>query len=157
MLVRIRGYSFSISEPYEPGVPRVLTPGEAQAMNTLRAENVQDNQRRLVLAAIDALPEGQLLSQQQLDELQAGITQYEGEYQFRERHQPQARLGAIEVEARALAEERADAQIRQADAPMSEASREALVQALMSVPSVQDEARARVLAKSRVLGGMEDL
>lgn len=104
MQIRIRQYTFTLSEPYRAG--HVINAAEAQAMNSLRAENVRNNMAKVVGDELAVLPEGTLLSASAQAELQARITDYDGKYQFVERHRPAAGLGPIEKEALTIAEER---------------------------------------------------
>lgn len=153
--IRISGYQFEVTEPYEPG--RAINLGEAQALNQLRSENIMDNLRKVVRERQDLLPSGHLLSQQDLGELQAIISKYDSAYQFAEKHRPRPKLGAIEFEARRVALERAEAQIRQLGRDASPEEIESRVVALLADPSIQDEARRRVAAQRRVVGSLADL
>lgn len=155
MQIRIQGYQFEVSEPYEPG--QAINLGEAQALNQLRSENIMDNLRKVVRERQDLLPPGHLLSQLDLAELQAIISRYDSVYQFAEKHRPRPKLGAIETEARRVAQERAEAQVRQLGRDASAAEIEARVVALLADPSIQDEARRRVAAQRRVVGSLADL
>lgn len=112
MQIRIRQYTFTLSEPYRAG--HVINAAEAQAMNSLRAENVRNNMAKVVGDELAVLADGKLLSAEQQAELQARITDYDGKYQFVERHRPAAGLGPIEKEALTIAEERVRARFAQA-------------------------------------------
>ena len=99
MKTTIQGYSFDITEPYEVGAKMGAI--EAKALNQLRAENIGNNQRKAVQAAIEKQPqvpvrdangnarvdadgkpvtEPERLSDEQLAELQAELTGYDEEY-----------------------------------------------------------------------------
>lgn len=158
MSIRIKGYSFQLSAPYGAGT--VLTRGEAQALNNLRAENIQNNIRKLVVDATAELLPGQLLEPGKLAELQAKITQYDRGYQFLEKHSPKPRVGEIELETRAVAQERVEAALRAEglEDSTSPAELEELIQAQLELPAVIEEARARVATRHRVLSeGLGDL
>ena len=88
MKTMIQGYSFEISEPYAEG--QTITAVEAKVLNQTRAENIGNNQRKAVQAAIEDVPPttdeetgepvpGQL-SDEQVLELQNGVAAYDAEY-----------------------------------------------------------------------------
>lgn len=151
LTVRIKGYSFQLSAPYREGT--VLTRGEAQAMNSLRTENIQNNVRKLIIDATAELLPGQLLSQETLEALQAKITQYDRNYTFQEKHTPKPRVGEIEQETLTVAQERVESGLRAADKEelIGTAEYERLVQIQLDLPAVLEEARARVAARRQVL------
>lgn len=156
MQTLIKGYTFSLTEPFHPGT--VITKGEAQALNKLRVENIANNLRELVNKAVATLEPGEMLSQEKLAEIQAEITRYDLGYQFLERHSPRTRLGAIEQEARAVARERIEAQARRDGAELTEEQIEQLVGETEGLPAVQEEARLRVSARRRVTSeGLDSL
>ena len=82
----------------------MLTEGEAQALNALRAENIRNNVDQIVVRCI--APDGTLSAEDQV-ELQEIVAGYDQRYQFRARAPAQARPSAIEIAARELAEEKA--------------------------------------------------
>ena len=156
MDIRIKGYQFRLRAPFEAG--SVLTKGEAQALNNLRAENIQDNIRKAVSDACAVLAPGELLPPAELSRLQDLISKYDQGYQFLEKHTPKPRKGELELELRAVAEERARVQFRQAGMEPAEAELEAAIAEMEQLPAVQDEARARVSARRRVAASaLEDL
>lgn len=156
MQVRIKGYTFQLSEPFEAG--GVLTKGEAQALNSLKAENVSNNLRKLVSDAVAGLPEGELLAEDTIAGIQATITNYDLAYQFPEKHQPRLRVGDIEAEARAIAEARVDSKVRNTGAELSPETRELLVAEMSELPAVVEEARLVVTARRRAIsGGLDSL
>jgi hypothetical protein len=148
MQIRIRSYPFTLAEPFRAGT--VLTKGEAQALNALRAENIRNNVARVVHEAIAVLPEGTLLASETLAQLQARITQYDLSYQFLERHEPKARPGAIEAEARAIAQDGVLARRRQAGETLEGPEAEAEIDFASQSDAVLALARARVEARARV-------
>lgn len=156
MQTRIKGYTFTISEPFQSGT--IITKGEAQALNDLRVENIANNLRKLVNDQVALLAPGAQLSETVLAELQAKFTEYDQNYRFLEKHVPRPRLGDIEEEARALARERAEEQARQAGQVLTEEELEALGAEMEKLPAIREEARERVAAKRRVLAeAIEDL
>lgn len=149
MQTRIKGYTFTLSEPFQAGT--VITKGEAQALNDLRVENIANNLRKLVNDELALLPEGTMIAQHRLDEIQARIGEYDRGYQFLEKHTPRDRPGDIEREARAIAQDRVEQQVRAAEASLSEEQLEAAVAEMEKLPSVREEARERVAARRRGL------
>lgn len=154
--IRVRGYSFSVSAPYSPGQP--LGEAEALHLNDLRADNIRNNLTKPVLDAIGALAPGQLLAPATLAELQAKFTTYDAGYRLQLKHQARPRVGAIEAEARAIAEERLEAQIRQSGQAPDQATYERWLEDFIALPEVQELARRQLVAKQRVITGtLEDL
>ena len=88
MKTMIQGYSFEISEPYAEG--QTITAVEAKVLNQTRAENIGNNQRKAVQAAIESVPQrtdeetGEVgpgeLGEETLLGLQNGVTAYDAEY-----------------------------------------------------------------------------
>lgn len=150
MQTRIKGYTFTLAEPFAEGT--VITKGEAQALNGLRIENISNNLRKLINDELAGLPEGQQISQCRLDEIQARISEYDLGYKFLEKHQPMVRVSDTEAEALAIARERVEAQLRQLGSSLEEEQMEAAVAANARLPAVQEEARERVQARRRALG-----
>lgn len=154
--VRIRQYAFSISAPYVKG--QKMTEVEVQVLNNLRADNIRNNVSRPVLDAIAGLAPGQLLSPGQLAELQAVISKYDSTYHFKLKHEPRARLGALDAQARLVAEERLEVQVRAQGLELTQATREAAIAEFIGLPEVQEEARKRVSVKQSVArDSLEDL
>ncbi len=151
MQIRIKGYTFNLSEPFQPGT--VITKGEAQALNDLRSENIQNNTRKLVAEATATLAEGELLSQDTLAQIQSKITQYDQGYSFLEKHQPRPRVGDIEAEARQVALEIVEAAARREGITLSESELEQHVAQRATLPLVIEAARDRVAVKRRAMAG----
>ncbi len=145
MQIRIRSYSFNITEPFQAGT--VISKAEAQALCDLRAENIQNNTRRWVAELTDSLAPGQLLPQATLDALQARITEYDLQYQFGEKSSSRPRIGELEKVARQVARERLEAAGAQPDLE----GYEDLVDEQSKLPAVMEEARERVAATRKVL------
>lgn len=148
MKIRIRQYEFDIAEPFVKG--SVLSPGEAQALNGLRAENIRNNMSKPVLLAVSMLLPGELLDPATLSELQDKIARYDSGYQFPLRFESSKKRGAIELEARALAEAEVETQLRRAGVEVSEEEKEKLVVEMELTPAIQGEARKRVQARQQV-------
>ena len=149
MKIRMKGYTFNLSEPFQAGT--VISKAEAQALNALRSENIQNNLRVLVDRAAAELPENTLLSTETLAELQAKLTEYDHKYQFVERHQSRGRVGDIEAEAAQIARERVMAEMALAEVEWEEPQIAAQVAQYEGLPAVIEEARQRVQAKRSVL------
>ncbi len=155
MQTRIKSYTFAISEPYQAGT--IITKGEAQALNTLRLENIANNMRELVNREI-TLAGAELLSKETLAALQAKFTEYDHGYQFLEKSSPRFKPGDIDQEARVIARERVEAQLRQIGSTLDEERMEAAIAENEKLPGVQEEARLRVSARRRVISdGLESL
>lgn len=157
MQVRIKGYAFSLAEPYAEG--HRLTASEAKAVNDLRAENIQNNFRSKVNAAVANLAPGELLPQAVIDGLKAELADYDQKYTFAEKV-GRSRLGDLEQAALAVAAERVQAQLIATGSQHSIISEEAqkLIAETALLPAVVEEARARVTARRSALsGGMESL
>lgn len=149
MQIRIKGYTFSLASPFSEG--HSLTAGEAQALNDLRAENIQNNFRDFVNEQVKRCPIGVLLSQSILDALQLQLSTYDSKYGFNERA-GRNRTGDIEQEVQLVAAERAKAQ---AESPEQLPG---LIAEFINLPAVKEEARNRVAARrSALAGGMESL
>lgn len=156
MQIRIKQYTFSVSEPYTEGT--VLTRGEAQALNALRAENIQDGTRRAVNEALAVVPPGGLLSPAELARLQEVITKFDLAYQFREVHQAKARRGVLEAEVRRVAEEIVESQMRADGIELGEEALELAISETERTPRVQEEARRRVAERQAIAArGLEEL
>lgn len=161
MHTRIAGYTFTISEPFQAGT--VITKGEAQALNTLRLENIANNLRKLIAKAQAGLSPADdgIIPAQVLEAIQAEITQYDLAYQFLEKNNSRSKLGDIEEEARVIARERIEAMARQeglSEPPYSVEQLDQLVLEQAELPAIKEEARMRVSARRRVLGeGLESL
>lgn len=147
--VRIKGYPFQFSTPFQAGT--VLTKGEAQALNQLRLENVTNNLRDEVKKQVELLEDGELLSTAALTELQTRFTKYDREYQFLEKHIPRPRKGLLETEAMLVASERVDVEAAQSGRELSDEERTALVKELVLLPAVLEEARERAGARQAAL------
>ena len=150
MQIQIKGYGFQLSEPFQPGT--VITKAEAQALNDLRAENIQNNLRKMVALACEGLAPGQLLAQDVLAGIQTKLTEYDRSYQFVEKR-TRSRVSDIEAETRQVARERVEAGLRRTASSATPAQLEELVLRTMELPGVIEEARDRVAARRRALSG----
>ncbi len=156
MQIRIRHYVFNLSEPYQPGT--VLTAGEAQALNGLRAENIRNNVARAILDEVAALASGEMLPPETLQALQLVIDQYAAGYQFILRHEPRTRPGLIDREARELATDRVIEERRRTGEPTEGASVEAEIELLTRTSTIQDLARRRIAQRQAIAASaMEEL
>lgn len=154
--IRIRGYQFSVKAPYQLEEPM----GEAEVcqLNDLRADNIRNNMTKPVVDAIAALPPDSMLSPAELLALQAKITAYDNTYALQLKHQARPRVGQIEAEARVIAEERLDAQLREAGLAVPAEEYTKLLAEMIQLESVQQLARERLAAKRSVVAGtLEDL
>lgn len=155
MHFRIKGYTFQLASPYSEG--HRLTAGEAQALNDLRTENIQNNFRPHVNSQVEKLGPGELLAQSVLDALQAKLATYDSSYKFNEKA-TRNRIGDIEAEAKIVAREKLAAESQSSEAQFSDDQIEALLAEWANLPAVIEEARIRVQARrSALTGGMESL
>lgn len=158
MIISIKGFQFEISAPYQP--LHQLTPGEAQALNSLRAENIRNNVAKLVNDAIAEQPEGLELTLPEsiVAEIQAKITSFDSNYVFKPRHEPKPRPGPIDDMIRQVARERARA-IIVAELGIIDAERVAeLALQLVNNEEIRDEAARRASHLAKVANsGLEDL
>lgn len=154
--IRIRGYQFSVKAPYSEGDPM----GEAEVLqlNDLRADNIRNNMTKPVLEEIASLPADAMLSPAQVLVLQAKITAYDDKYALQLKHQARPRVGQIEAEAKAIAEERLDTQLREVGLAVPAEEYAVMLREMIALESVQTLARERVQTKRQVLSGsLEDL
>jgi hypothetical protein len=142
MQIRLRQYSFFVSSPFKAG--HRLTAEEARALNWTRAEQIKNNMRRHIDSATRELTDGELLPDSSIAKLQARVDLLDQGHQFRQSDAAEeAELGALEVEALRVAEERLPA-------PAPEGERfELMVRLLASQPEVQEEARLRLQLRSQ--------
>lgn len=158
--IRLKHYQFIVTSPFAEGT--VLTQAEAEALNALRAENIRAVANKL-LGQIVPQGAGDLLTPVQLADLQARITEYDHKYSFPLKHRPRQRQSDIDAEARQIAEERYDSEVRQLgwiDARIKHPTmtKEEIIVTYSALPAVQEEARRRVAERARiVIEGLEDL
>lgn len=146
MQLRIKGYTFILTEPWAEG--QVLDSATAKVLNDLRGENIGNNLRRMVKDAQARAGHGELIAQEVLDQLQTDIAQYDAEYQFKLKPSG-AKLGDIEAECRVVAAERVQVASRFNGVELTEEELEAQIDLNAGLPTVVEEARARVLARRR--------
>lgn len=155
MQFRIRQYTFRAPDHFVPG--HRLSPGEAQALNSLMADQIRNNVTRIVDRAIRDLAPDELLSQQVQASLQDQIEAYAQGYHFVEFKRP-FRLGPIELEARALAEEKARAMAEARGLGPSDPLLALWADKWFQDPGLQSQARTNVaLAEKVVREGLEEL
>lgn len=148
VIIRIRGYQFQVSAPYSEGGR--MGEVEVQQLNDLRADNIRNNVTKVVVDAMALLPEASMLSPETLAELQAKISTYDSRYCLQLKHLARPRVGLIEAEAKAIAEERLEAELRQSGQVPGDVDYPRLLADTMALPQVQALARDRVQAKSQV-------
>ena len=149
MQIRLKSYSFQLSAPYSAGT--VLTAAEAQALNSLRAENISNAMRKLADRQIALLAEGQLLSDQQLAELQRQISAYDAKYQFISKHEPTSKRGALDNMIREVAQE----EVLGLEIESDESEQQ--IESLSALPRIQAEARKRLAERQQIVGKVEEL
>lgn len=100
--ITIQGHDFNVPVRYAAG--HTLTEGEASALNQTYHENLRNNFAKQVK---DAKGEAEVLTEDQIKELQAKLDTYAGEYQFgvRTARGPSAPADPVGKEAFAIAKE----------------------------------------------------
>lgn len=153
MKITIRGYAFTLTEPYQ--ALHTLSPTEAQTLNSLRAENIRNVVAKLVIDSLDSDP-NRMLRQEELDEIQTKITRYDHEYVFRPRHEPKPKPHPIEELIRQIAREHARAEAAQTGLPLDPALISERAIELASDPVIRVEAEKRHLHLTRVANASLD-
>ena len=154
MLIRIRNYEFVTDEPYAGG--QVMTPGEARALNALRAERIREAITRRVIELTPPANKGteatsRLLTPEALARLQAEVLALGKEFVFREVPRTARKTaGTIEAEARALAVTRVETEARSQGIILSDEAKLRLVDSALADKVIQLEARRRVEARKAV-------
>ena len=149
MQIQIRHYEFDLSSPYSPGKP--MTKGEAQALNSLRAERIRSQGAKLFARLA---PDGAILIPTHEALLRGKIEELDRDYQFPlDKQASRPKSGTIESEAQFIAREQAEEWARgcNADAMPKEEEIERVAVERATMPSVLDEARRRVEARRRIV------
>jgi hypothetical protein len=146
MQITIRHYDFALDAPYEEG--HVLTLGEAQALNGLRAENIRNNISKVINAKLDALPEGHVLSVEEVAELQALVDDYASRYFFKFREGKGDQRGQLSAETYAIARDRVSAILRAAGQDREPTQGE--IAEMQRDAGIQAEARANIEARALI-------
>jgi plasmid stability protein len=146
--IRLRHYSFTISEPYAAG--HSLSPAEAQALNSLRAENIRNNVAKLVTDAVAVLPDGALLPPDIVAQLQDRIAAYDTGYEFVLKHTSGLKPGSIEAEARNIARDHLLIEARRAGTDLSDSELAAQITELLKAEWVQLAAREKVARRQAI-------
>ena len=143
----ISHYSFELSEPYEAG--GVLTLGEAQALNALRAENIREMVRRSFAGYIAQHGDAEgLLSPEGILDFQREVETIDSLYQFKARvTKPRPRNGTLEAEIRLVAEEAVGSLVRARGLDLSPSMFDAQVRGFSVREDIQAEARRRLSAR----------
>lgn len=157
MQIRVKSYTFQLSEPFQPG--QAISLGEAQALNGLRAERLREQASKAISTAEAGSPDG-LLSPAQLIQVTERVQQLDAEHEFLPRKGPlgSTRPGAIEAEARAIAAEAIASALSAWEQTRTPAEIEQFTRLYMERPDVQELARKRVAERQRVAAaGIEGL
>lgn len=145
--IRIKQSSFSFPDHFALG--HRLSQAEAQALNSLLAENVRNNTARWVADAYAELPDGAMLPDAAHARLQAKIAEYARDYHFADRAQV-PRATALELETHAVAEERVRARWRAGGETPEGPEFLAMVEAEEGLPAIAALARERVATRQRI-------
>ena len=146
--IRIKHYCFAISEPYAEG--HSLTAAEAQALNSLRAENIRNNMSKVVDEAIAVLPENTMLAVETIADLQRKIEGYDRGYKIVLKHKPRAKPDPISAEAIAIATDYLLVHLRQNREEFSEEDFDSQIEVLVTYDWVQKKARERVAIRQAI-------
>lgn len=148
--ISIAGQAFELSTPYVAG--HVCSEVEAKVLNQTRAENIGNNFRNDVKAALEkGTPEA-------LDELRAAIAKADAEYQFSAGGVARTPIDPIEAEAIRIAKEVVKGKIAEKFAVSikkyletegNQAKYDSAVEKLASSEEVLKEAKKRVAAKKK--------
>lgn len=151
MQIQISHYEFTISAPYSEG--HQLTAAEAKALNVERGERLRTQITRY-LAKLAGTEAGAILSGEALAALRARAVDLDANFQFGMLYRTKPKVGTIDAEISALAEELAREQMRQAGRdPESEAEEETfrmLVEGNKQRSDLFEEARKRLEIRASV-------
>lgn len=146
MQITIRHYDFTLDAPYAEG--SVLSLGEAQALNGLRAENIRNNISKVITAKLDALEDGHVLTVGELAELQALVDDYAGKYFFKFREGKGDQRGQLSAETYAIARDRVAAILRASGTEREPTQGE--IAEMQRDEGIQQEARANIEARALI-------
>ncbi len=144
---------FLVSQPYETGHP--LTEAEAKALNQVRKENLGNNFRKTVQAAIDAAGEGGSVDEATLKEAFAKL---DAEYEFTLASVAASRkLDPVEREVRKLIKDALRQQMAEMDPPkklseLPDDELEAIIDANMDNADIVKLAKKTVADRQKVAG-----
>lgn len=149
MKIQIRHYEFEIEDRFVEG--HVCSLGEAQVLNSKRAENIRNNLTPMVNKALAATPDGELLTPEALAEVKAKIEAYDKTYALLPRHEAKPKIkGTLQSEIRKVALDWALAQSRQAGVTLEGIALEQAISAMSEMPEVQALARAQISVREAV-------
>lgn len=152
----IAGLEFTISQPYDEG--HVCTAAEAKALNQTRSENIGNNMRKAVEAALEAQDKG---DKSLINAIHAEVAKYDSEYAFTLANVGASRrLDPVEREARSIAREALKAHLSKTGrkigvVPDGETEEtwgekvEANIDAIAAREDVVKEAKKRIAAKQK--------
>ena len=151
MQIQIRNYQFTLDEPFAPG--QTLGPGEARALNALRAERIRESITRRVIEAHGPTGQGvqsRLLEPETLANLQLQVDELAAKFKFPAEPRNRKPASTIEEEARVIARQRVEAECRRTGLVLSEEAIAELVTKAMGEAPVQQEARRRIETRQAV-------
>lgn len=146
MQIHIRHYDFTLDAPYEEG--HKLTLGEAQALNGLRAENIRNNISKVINAKLDGRANEDVLTAEEVAELQALVDDYAGKYFFKFREGKGEQRGQLSAETYAIARERVAAILRASGSDREPTQGE--IAQMQQDEGIQSEARANIEARALI-------
>lgn len=146
MQITIRHYTFNLPTLYIEG--HRLSAGEAQALNGLRAENIRNNVKKVLDRRLDAIPDGQVLSTEEVAKLQSIVDDYASKYFFQFRETRGEQRGQLSAETYAIARDKVAAILRSANLDRDPTQDE--IAEMQQDAGVQAAARANLEARSLI-------
>ena len=136
---KVAGVVVQISQPYVEG--HVITANEAKALNQTRTENIQNNTRKAVTDLIkeNGFEDAESVTDTVQAEIQALVTEYDGEYEFAVRTSAASVVDPVEKEARKLVRDNIKALLRQQDIKISDVDAAAIDSQIDTILGAEDE------------------
>lgn len=159
MRLQVQHYEFHLNDKYHPG--QTIDASDALALNRTRADAIRNILSRRVESDIErrGLGIGEFLSIEDIGEIQSWLNATAEEFSFSFRSEPRPKIGTIDQEAREIAESQVISE--ELDGPQGAPigrDRERRIRALMALPEIQAEARARLSAQAHIgQSSLEDL
>lgn len=157
--VTIHDVTIALKAPYQEG--HVLSAIEAKVLNQTRCENVGNNFRKRIKAALDGVPVKEGGEVETLDAVLAALAEYDATYEFSTPSPGREPVDPVEREARNLAKDairKALAARGQKLKDIDEEKLEAAIEKHAASESIRKEAERRVkAAKKQAESVMEEL
>lgn len=155
--IRINQYQFQVPTVYHAG--QTMSQAEAQALTSLRAENIRNNFRQTVLKAQGACLPGELIPAPVLAEIQSRLEAYDQNYQFATKHVPALQTSQLVLEAEMIARNELEIQARARGEDLEPGpSTDRAVQVLAQSVEIQTMVRERLRIRQELARqSLEDL